>query len=202
MLSYTFATLAVALTSLVGSASADFSAHGLKILVPGGDNLWWLQGQPNNLIWTCGEADSTAAQFTVWINNTNVALETAITPLIAVEQNFNCAQGIGANLQTQPVGTGYTIVLTNINNASDIFAVSDPFEIKPLASGYPLAAATPTDTGSATVSKGTASNSIGAPTSSGSSSANAPAKTGAASRVQVGSAAALAAFGAIAAFVL
>ncbi|KAF7350307.1 hypothetical protein MVEN_01335000 [Mycena venus] len=168
----TFATLALA-----GAASAAVSNGGLKILAPGGDGLWWIAAQQNNVVWTCGE--STFPQFTILINNSDTSLLTAITPLIAVEQNYNCNQGIASNLITQPVGTGYTIVLADILNSTNIYAVSDPFEIKALSAGYPPTSNTPVDQASATVSKGTSSNVVGqtgSPTGAGSGSP--PAKTG------------------------
>jgi len=165
--------------ALAGAVSASVSNGGLSILVPGGDNLWWLADQQNNLIWTCGE--STFPTFTVWINNSDITLLTAITALISIEQNYNCEQGVGSNLLTAPVGKGYTIVLTDPSNATNVYAVSDEFEIKPLSAGYPASSATPTDQASATVSRGTASNVIsggqtGSPSDTGSGAA--PAKTG------------------------
>ncbi|KAJ7866662.1 hypothetical protein B0H13DRAFT_2066408 [Mycena leptocephala] len=167
------AKIALATLALAGAVSAAFSSGGLSILAPGGDGLWWLAAQPNNVVWTC--AESTFTQFTIWIFNTNTTLLTAITPLIAVEQNFNCAQLIDGTLLTAPVGNNYTIRLANINNVTDVYAESDPFDIKDLSAGYPATTATPVDQHSATVSKGTASNSVGGATNTGSGSA--PAKT-------------------------
>ncbi|KAF7289808.1 hypothetical protein MIND_01355100 [Mycena indigotica] len=160
-----YAALALA---LAGAASAAVSTNGLKILAPGGDNLWWLQGQDNNVVWTCSQ--SQIPQFTVWLNNTDTASTiSAITALISVEPNYVCAQLLTANLLSRaPVGTGYTIVLTSITNATEIYAVSDPFEIKALSAGYPPATNTPVDAASATVSRGSASVVTGNPTSSGS----------------------------------
>ncbi|KAJ7096595.1 hypothetical protein B0H15DRAFT_798048 [Mycena belliarum] len=184
--------LALTALALAGSTSAAISNGGLKILAPGGPNLWWLQGQPNNLVWTC--AASTFKQFSVYLNNSDVSLITAITAIISVEDNFNCNQGIGNNLVTAPVGTGYTIVLTDITNITNIYAVSDPFDIKPLSTGYPPASATPVDQASATVSKGSASAGA-SKTDSGAT----PGKTGGASRGSttslVGAALALGALG-------
>ncbi|KAJ7051387.1 hypothetical protein C8F01DRAFT_1375223 [Mycena amicta] len=169
-----FSSLAAVALGLAGVVSAaGLSTNGLTILAPGGTDLWWLQGQDNNLVWTCGE--SQYSQFTIWLNNTDVAATiSAITALISVEQNYNCAQTIAANINTAPVGTGYSVVITSITNASDIYAVSDLFEIKPLSAGYPLATNTPTDTASATISKGTSAVVTGSQTGAS------PAKTGAA----------------------
>ncbi|KAJ7637308.1 hypothetical protein DFH06DRAFT_1219360 [Mycena polygramma] len=177
------AKLTLATLALVGAASADaFASGGLSILAPGGDNLWWIAAQPNNVVWTCGE--STFTQFTIWINNNDTTKLTAITPLIAVEQNFNCNQGISANLLgTTPVGTGYEIILANINNVTDVYARSAPFEIKALSVGYPPASNTPTDQASATVSKGTASNQV---SQTGSASGSSPTQSGGALSLRSG----------------
>ncbi|KAJ7041571.1 hypothetical protein C8F04DRAFT_1079286 [Mycena alexandri] len=173
--------LAAALAG-VQTVGAQTTTGGLKILAPGGDNLWWLVGSDNNLIWTCGE--STFPTFTVSLANANISLLTATTAIIAIEQNYNCAQTIIASLQSAPIGDGYTVQLGNPLNATQIYAESAPFSIKAVSAGYPPASATPVDTNSATVSKGTASNSINAPTGSGSGSA--PAKTGAALSLRTG----------------
>ncbi|KAJ7817356.1 hypothetical protein B0H14DRAFT_2842452, partial [Mycena olivaceomarginata] len=168
------------LSALAGAASAAVSNGGLKLLVPGGDNLWWITGQPNNIIWSCSE--STFTQFTM---------------CVPVEQNFNCAQLIAGEVVTMPVGKGYTIVLTDITNATNVYAVSDPFEIKALSAGYPPATNTPVDSQSATVSKGTASNVIsGSQTGTGSGSSPSQTGTGAASSLRSGMAAAGALVGA------
>ncbi|KAJ7466779.1 hypothetical protein B0H11DRAFT_54568 [Mycena galericulata] len=127
------ASTLVALAVLARPAAAAISNNGLQIFAPGGDNLWWVVGQVNNVVWSCAEASPAAQQFTIWINNNDTTLLTAITPLIAVEQNFNCDQGIPANLMNQPVGDGYVIVLTDITNATNIYAQSDPFSIKALS---------------------------------------------------------------------
>ncbi|KAJ7152699.1 hypothetical protein C8R43DRAFT_1127154 [Mycena crocata] len=154
----------LAALALAGVASAAISTGGLKILAPGGPDLWWLKDQDNNVVWTCGE--STFTQFTLTINNPDTKLLTDSTALIAVEQNFNCAQTVAATLFSAPLGTGYFLRMANILNSTDIYAESDPFEIKALSAGYPLASATPVDTASATVSKGSASNQIAGQTSS------------------------------------
>ncbi|KAJ7135736.1 hypothetical protein C8R44DRAFT_848598 [Mycena epipterygia] len=114
-------SLSLTALSLVSAASAAFSSGGMTILAPGGDNLWWLDAalrrpaqQPR--LDLRGEH---LPQFTVWINNSDTSLLTAITPLINVEQNFNCNQGITPNLYNAPLGDGYTIVLSNINNVTD-----------------------------------------------------------------------------------
>jgi len=187
---FTLATLALA-----GTAFAQISNGGLSILVPGGPDLWWLAAQPNNIMWTCDQ--TTFTDFTVWINNANTTLLTAITPLIAIEQNFNCALLVTADLVTMPVGDGYTIQLSNPSNVSDIYAESAQFSIKPLSVGYPASSATPTDTATATVSKGTASN-VASLTGSGSGSSAAPTSSGksAAVSTRVGAVGAVAMVGA------
>ncbi|KAJ7487927.1 hypothetical protein FB451DRAFT_729610 [Mycena latifolia] len=160
---------ALALTALTfaTTASAAVTNGGLKILAPGGDGLWWVAQSINNVAWSC--AESSFSQFTVWINNSDITLVTAITAIIPVEQNFNCIQGIDPNSWNVPVGKGYTIVLTDINNSTNVYAVSDPFEIKAVGSTYPATSATPVDQMSATVVK--SSSASGSATNSGSGAA-------------------------------
>ncbi|KAJ6493153.1 hypothetical protein C8R45DRAFT_1136132 [Mycena sanguinolenta] len=99
---------------------ASISTGGLSVTVPGGPDLWWLAAQPNNLIWTC--AQTTYTDFTVWINNSDTTLLEAITPLQAIEQNLNCHLLVSGELITMPVGTGYTIVLSDPSNVTNVEA--------------------------------------------------------------------------------
>ncbi|KAJ7129094.1 hypothetical protein C8R46DRAFT_1143772 [Mycena filopes] len=174
-------TLALAAATVAGVHAAT-TTGGLKILSPGGDALWWLINSDNNLVWTCGE--STFTTFTISLANPDIKLLTATTAVIAIEQNYNCAQTISSSLLNAPLGDGYTIQLGNPLNATEIYAESDPFSIKAISAGYPPASATPVDTASATVSKGTASNSINGPTAS--TSANSPGSSGAAVSLRTG----------------
>ncbi|KAJ6571572.1 hypothetical protein B0H19DRAFT_1130371 [Mycena capillaripes] len=185
--------LTLTLAALAAAASAATSNGGLKILAPGGDNLWWVVGSVNNVAWTCSE--STFTQFTLSIANPDVTLLTATADLIAIEQNYNCVQSLGADILANiPVGTGYTIKLSNILNRTDIYAESDPFEIKAVSAGYPISTNTPVDTGSATVVKGTAPNlTSGGPSQTGSvsgsgsgSGAQPTSKTGGATSLRSG----------------
>ncbi|KAJ6613184.1 hypothetical protein B0H10DRAFT_2049828 [Mycena sp. CBHHK59/15] len=162
-----------ALTTLALAAAATAAGTGtLTILAPGGDSLWWLVDQPNNVVWTCGE--SPFDQFTIWVANNDTTLLSGALAVIAVEQNYNCNQGLSADLVAAlPVGKGYTVLLTNINNGTDIYAQSAPFEVRALSAGYPPATATPTDSASATIVKpsGSASGSATGAASSASGSA-------------------------------
>jgi len=179
---------AIAALALAGAASADFSSNGLKILAPGGPNLWWLQDQLNNIAWTC--AESTIQQFTVLINNSDVSLLTDIQAIVAQQNNFDCVEGLTANQVSMPIGDGYTIVFADIINGSHVYAVSDPFSIKAVSAGYPQTSATPVDSGSTTVVKPTGSDlaTVGATGSGGSAP---PQKTNAGMRLSVGGAAAV-----------
>jgi hypothetical protein len=190
---YSLTKLSLSTLALAGAAyaQAGISTGGLSVTVPGGPDLWWLAGQPNNLIWTC--AQTTYTDFTVWINNSDITLHTAITPLQAIEQNFNCDFLVSGELITMPVGTGYTIVLSDPNNVTNVYASSAEFEIKALSAGYPASSATPTAT--ATVSKGTASNvpvsqtGSGSGTASGSGASQTGKSAGVSTRVGMGAAA-------------
>ncbi|KAJ7735409.1 hypothetical protein DFH07DRAFT_843769 [Mycena maculata] len=196
---FTLTALTLGLASFVGTASAAVSNDGLTIFAPGGDNLWWIVDADNTLIWSC--AESTVTQFTVWINNSDTSLLSAITQLLSVEPNYDCSQTISANVNTAPVGTGYTIVLTDITNNSNIYAATDPFEIKALSAGYPPASNTPTDSASATVQK-TGSIASGTGTAGATAASASTTKSSTASTVRIQVAGVLAAAAAIAAFVL
>ncbi|KAJ7207246.1 hypothetical protein GGX14DRAFT_456696, partial [Mycena pura] len=180
---------AIAALAFAGAASAAFSSGGLSILAPGRDKLYWLVGMENNIVWTCGE--SKFNQFTVSINNSDISLLTDIQAIIAQEQNYNCEQLVTPNDVNVPVGDGYTIVLADPLNGTNVYAVSDEFSVKPMSAGYPPASATPTDQASASVTKPTGSGPVGAAGATGAtgSGSAAPQKTGTGMRLSVGIAA-------------
>ncbi|KAJ7284944.1 hypothetical protein C8J57DRAFT_1289951 [Mycena rebaudengoi] len=156
--------LSSVLTTLLLASSA-FAASNLKILAPGGPSLWWLAAQDNNIVWNCAEADPSITQFTVWITNKDTKLITGSMAIIPVEQNYICSQGLRGDQITVPVGSGYTLQFTNINNVTDVYAESEPFEVKPLSAGYPPVSATPA---ASTLSKPASSTSgSGTPTGAG-----------------------------------
>jgi len=153
--------------SLVAFASTLISTvAGLSIIAPGGSSLWWVDDADNNLVWDC--SDKTYDQFNVLIANTNVNVLAAPLPIIATLPNYVCSKLILSTLLSVPAATGYTIQLTNIFNDTDIYATSEPFEIKPAGSSYPASTATPSP-GS---TSGTPSSTSGGSKPSSSTSAN------------------------------
>jgi len=153
-------TIAATAAALLGAASAQ-----LSVIVPGGDNLWWVAESENNIIWTCDT--SPYGNFTVLIANTNTKLLANPIAVIAIENNYDCSKSLTQEQVNQPPGTGYVVQLANIFNETDVYAQSEPFEIKALGSTYPAASATPTASGTQTGSAASA-----AATSSGSASAS------------------------------
>jgi len=162
------------LAALVSTAAAD-----LQILSPGGPNLWWVASSINTLAWTC--QDSQFQNFTVLVGSTTNPVLAQPQPIISIEPNFDCSQTITAQQETFPAGDGYYVQLANPLNSTQVYAQSQPFEIKPLGSAYPATSATPTESGaSATAS----SSGSGSPSASGSGSGaaaqtSAPAKSSA-----------------------
>jgi len=154
---------------LVVLASTLISAvAGLKVISPGGSSLWWVANSDNTLTWDC--SDKTHAQFNVIIANSNPSVLVAPLPIIPTLDNFVCSKLIASTILNVPAATGYTIQLSNIFNNTDIYASSEPFEIKPVGSTYPDPSATP-GAGNSLTSTGTSSGPSSSP-SSGSTSGN------------------------------
>ncbi|KAH9852451.1 hypothetical protein C2E23DRAFT_709571, partial [Lenzites betulinus] len=151
------------LAALVGSTVAQ-----LEIISPGGPDLWWVAESDNVVSWTC--KTSTVQQFTVLIANQNTAILTAPQAFIAQQNNFDCSKLITKDQVNMQPGTGYTIQLANIFNETDVYAESQPFEIKALGAAYPATSATPTNSQSATGAVSGSSTATGA-AASGSSTA-------------------------------
>jgi hypothetical protein len=147
-------------------ALADLS--GLSIVSPGGDGLWWVAKSQNNIVWTC--QTSPVGNFTILVANSDPKVLVAPIAIVAIENNFDCSKTITQDQANQAPGTGYTIQLANPFNETDIYAQSQPFEIKALGAAYPASSATPTASGTSTGSSTTTTSSSSTSTHTGAAS--------------------------------
>ncbi|KAG2358151.1 hypothetical protein BDR07DRAFT_1295803 [Suillus spraguei] len=141
-----FRRLTLACAALVSVVSAQ-----LAITSPG-TNDWWVASSANTLAWTCNT--SPYQNFTILCAQSLLNTPLAI---IAVQENYDCSETITQQQSAQPAGTGYTILFASTLNSTDIYAQSEPFEIKALGSSYPTTTSSPGST-----STGTPSGSAGA----------------------------------------
>jgi hypothetical protein len=139
---YPHLTLAIA-TALFGAATAQ-----LSIVAPGGPDLWWVDNAENNIVWTC--ANSPYSNFTVLVANQSPQVLSSPIAIVAIENNYDCSKTITPQQANQAPGTGYMIQLANTLNETDVYAQSQPFEIKAAGAAYPASSATPTATGTST----------------------------------------------------
>ncbi|EMD34822.1 hypothetical protein CERSUDRAFT_86235 [Gelatoporia subvermispora B] len=151
------AALTATLVALASSAAAQ-----LSIISPGGPGLWWVDQSLNTLSWTCETSPFT--NFTVQLANSDPTVLASPLAIISQEMNFNCAQTISATMFSLPPAQGYTVLLADPFNGTNVYATSQPFEIKAFGSAYPASSATPTVSGTGTNSpapppSGTASGS-------------------------------------------
>ncbi|KAI0937561.1 hypothetical protein AcW1_001591 [Taiwanofungus camphoratus] len=154
--------LTATLLAFVSSAAAQ-----LQIVSPGGPNLWWVAQSDNTVLWTC--ETSPYSNFTILIANSNPSVLASSLAIVAQQPNYDCSETISQHQISQPAASGYTLMFANPLNNSDIYATTQPFEIKALGAAYPPSSATPTATASATPSSSSGS--------SGSSSSSAPSAT-------------------------
>jgi len=150
---------AVTAATLLRAVTADSS--GLSIVVPGGADLWWVGDAQNNIVWTC--QTSPFSNFTVLIANQDPKVLASAIAVIAIENNYDCSKTIIPDQSNLTAATGYVVQFANTLNETDVYAQSQPFEIKAPGSAYPDPSATPSASGTST---GTAST---APTASSSS---------------------------------
>lgn len=148
----------VVLASLSSFVKAD-----LEITSPT-SSIWWVAKSQNVLSWTCD--NTTITEFTVLVNNTDPTIAVAPLAIIAIQQNFDCSIIITQDQADQPAGTGWTILLANPVNNTDVYATSQPFEIKPLGSLYPSQV---TPTANASTASSTGSGGASKPTSAAAS---------------------------------
>nr|ODN97563.1 hypothetical protein L204_02981 [Cryptococcus depauperatus CBS 7855] len=114
--------LTILLSTIVSVASA-----ALTVTEPSGSH-WWVAKSLNTLAWDGKDP----AEFSVFLNNPNTNL------LVNKHLGFGFYRSrIPDLLDDEPPGTGYTLLLTNPLNSSDIYATSEPFEIKAAGSAYP-----------------------------------------------------------------
>jgi len=107
------------------------------------------------------------------VANPNPDLLVSVDPIVAVENNFDCSMTLSVDQANFTVGSNYTVQLANILNLTDVYAESQPFDIKPFGSAYPPASATPADPGATSTGGATSS-------SSSTGSASSPTKSSAA----------------------
>ncbi|KAG2743160.1 hypothetical protein P692DRAFT_20172391 [Suillus brevipes Sb2] len=119
------------------------------------NSLTAVASSANTLSWTC--STSPYLNFTVLLSNSNIAVLAAPIAIIAIQENYDCSKTITQQQSAQAAGTGYTLLFASTLNSTDIWATSEPFEIKALGSSYPT---TTSSAGSA--STGTASGTAGA----------------------------------------
>lgn len=151
-----FAVSAFALASIRGVA-AD-----LEVTTPS-SSAWWVAQSTNLLAWTC--QNTTVTNFTVLISNSNPAVLVQPQAIIAIQNTFDCSILVTQDQANQAPGTGYQILLADVFNSTDVFASSQPFEIKPLGSAFPaqstaanIATASGTVSGSGTAAPSPTSN--------------------------------------------
>ncbi|KAH8101887.1 hypothetical protein BXZ70DRAFT_1063900 [Cristinia sonorae] len=161
-----FISLAIFAAAL-GVASAD-----LQVTNPSSD-LWWVDKSINVLAWTCKE--STHDTFTVLLANSDPKILVSPIAIIGIQNNFDCSKSITQDMFNQPPGTGYTVILADTINNTNVYATSQPFEIKPLGAAYPTtttaaaadatnttSGAAPSETGKNTQSGGSLGLKVGA----------------------------------------
>jgi len=148
-------------------ASFGGAAASLQVTRPS-SSIWWVAKSFNEIAWTC--KDSSYASFTILINNSDPKILTAPIAVIAIQNNYDCSITITQDQANQPVGTGWTVLLANPLNNTEVYATSEPFEIKALGSAYPSqvsslggdSSATSTASGSASTNTKSAAVGMGA----------------------------------------
>ncbi|OCF36802.1 hypothetical protein I316_01398 [Kwoniella heveanensis BCC8398] len=144
--------------------SAIFAAAGLvsaelKVTQPTASH-WWVAQSLNTLAWD----GSDPSQFSVFISNPDQNVLTSILALTSVTYAYDKSKTINPGNITP--ATGYTILLTNPLNSSDVYATSQTFEIKAVGSEYPPQTSVPTAAASDSSSSGAAQSGSGTATSS------------------------------------
>ncbi|SJL04478.1 uncharacterized protein ARMOST_07845 [Armillaria ostoyae] len=161
MASRLFTVLATA-SALFGAVFAD-----LTVTSPSA-GIWWVAQSTNVIAWSCN--DSPYSEFTILITNPDTSVLVSALAIVAIEQNYDCSKVLTQQQVSMPAATGYVLQLANPLNSSQVYAASQPFEIKALGAAYPSTSAA---VESATGSLASASASASAASASASASGNA-----------------------------
>ncbi|KAG8729230.1 hypothetical protein FRC12_021161 [Ceratobasidium sp. 428] len=112
----------------------------LTISEPSKDR-WWVAQSQNTLRWSCNTSPYT--NWTVLITNPDATILSGPLALIAIHRvqfsdryNYDCSKTIIPGEQLKP-GTGYVMTFANALNNTDVWAASEPFEVKAVGSTYP-----------------------------------------------------------------
>ncbi|KDQ15890.1 hypothetical protein BOTBODRAFT_186936 [Botryobasidium botryosum FD-172 SS1] len=110
--------------------------------------LWWVNGEQDTMAWSC-TTNTQWPSFTVLVQNPT--LQAIPLAIIAIQNNFDCSHLLTP--QVTP-GTGWVLQFANPINNTEVYATSQPFEVKAAGSAYPTnvttnapAAATGTSSG-------------------------------------------------------
>ncbi|KAF8339692.1 uncharacterized protein EI90DRAFT_2270477 [Cantharellus anzutake] len=121
----------VALAASVMMAGSTLAS--VNITFPN-SNVWWVANSLNLLQWTCQDPAAPKTYTVVVFGQGSLA---GGLPIIStLVPNYDCSINIPP-ISDLVAGTGYQVALTNTLNRSDIFAESQPFEIKAEGSPYP-----------------------------------------------------------------
>ncbi|CAE6382015.1 unnamed protein product [Rhizoctonia solani] len=157
--------------SFVALWVAIVSAQQLTITEPSSDR-WWVAQSINTLRWNCEQ--TTYTNWTVLITNPDVTILSGPLALIAIQWNYDCSKTITPGEQLKPA-TGYVMQFANALNSTDVWASSQPFEVKAVGSTYPpeyTSTGVPGTTATGTASS-SSSNSTSAPTATATASSGA-----------------------------
>ncbi|KAF8908542.1 hypothetical protein CPB84DRAFT_1843438 [Gymnopilus junonius] len=152
----------------LATLSSVVKADPLAVTSPS-SSIWWVAKSQNVLSWTC--ANTTFPQFTVLVANSDPTILVSPLAIIAQQDNFDCSIIVTQDQSNQAAGQGWTILLANPLNNTDVYATSQPFEIKPLGSLYP-SQVTPTANASSASQTGGASGSSPSPTTASAALSN------------------------------
>jgi len=147
----------LALTTAVAALVAVASAQ-LQVVAPS-SKIWWVAKSQNVIKWTCDK--SQYSNFTVLIVNSDKNVLSGPLAFIAIQPNADCSKLVTQQQADQNAGTGYRIQLANPFNNTDVYAESEPFEIKPLGATYPEQEAPPTNVSGNATTNSSNSNSNG-----------------------------------------
>ncbi|KAG8733969.1 dual specificity protein kinase kns1 [Ceratobasidium sp. 423] len=148
--------------SLVTFWVALVSAQQLTITEPSSER-WWVAQSINTLRWNCEQ--STYTNWTVLITNPDATILSGPLALIAIQWNYDCSKSITPGAELKPA-TGYVMQFANALNSTEVWASSQPFEVKAVGSTYPPEYSTTGVPG--TTATGSSSNGTAAPTSTAS----------------------------------
>ncbi|KAJ8502025.1 hypothetical protein ONZ45_g2926 [Pleurotus djamor] len=128
--------------AIVAAVAAVASAQDQFAITAPSSSTWWVAQSANVFSWTC-RTNPPNNDYTVLIGNTDPTILVQPQAVISIQANADCSKEITRQQADFKPGQNYFLQLANPLNSTNVYAQSEPFEIRALGSAYPTTTVIP-----------------------------------------------------------